>query len=460
MRKKPFLNIVKILLYIAFISGIALSLTLPYLSGKNFEKFAEVLFAVSLSGLIGISTNTIAINMLFRPLNKTFFGRQGLLPKNKEKIAQTLAETVKEKIINRKAIISHLTEEGKLEEIVKKINKLIENALKDKENQKKILKLLEKIKKEQLNEENIEKIINFLSNQIDEYLETKELSFAYLFSKARNSISKQKQTNPIIKETIELFKTIIKKTVRQNSHEIALRINKALDSYLYENNFFAFMGKQFFIDETTLLKKITNFLEDEKSLKEAGEFTEKLLESLDTVLEDKEIKTKSEQLFEKGKKLLATRVKEKDIPAIINFINTYLDNFFNNPEKMETLSNQIETLLLSAAKHIEQYLKQTLTPEKIDKMIAKMDIEKTVYSIVYNSIIKQDMEEFEQLTKKIMSDNLAFIEIVGGILGMLIGISLTYRIALIIIPSAISIFILTDNFLTKITKPKKHLKKQ
>ena len=59
--------------------------------------------AVLLGGLIGIGTNWVAIKMLFRPKRKRF-GLQGLIPANRDKIAEQIAQGVAANLLDRDTI--------------------------------------------------------------------------------------------------------------------------------------------------------------------------------------------------------------------------------------------------------------------------------------------------------------------------------------------------------------------
>lgn len=77
-------------------------------------KFALV---VIIGGLIGYSTNKIAIKMLFRPVNPVkilFITIQGVFPKRKDKIAVSLAETIETELLSKDMIMDKVLSEEKL----------------------------------------------------------------------------------------------------------------------------------------------------------------------------------------------------------------------------------------------------------------------------------------------------------------------------------------------------------
>lgn len=80
---------------------------------------------VSISGLIGFSTNWIAIQMLFYPRKKRPLLRQGLIPAQKEKIARRLSAAVERELINPELIKQEFVDTGLLHGY---INRLISEA--------------------------------------------------------------------------------------------------------------------------------------------------------------------------------------------------------------------------------------------------------------------------------------------------------------------------------------------
>ncbi|MFW6348130.1 MAG: DUF445 domain-containing protein [Cyclonatronaceae bacterium] len=80
---------------------------------------------ISISGLIGFSTNWIAIQMLFYPRRKRPLLRQGLIPAQKDKIARRLSAAVERELINPELIKQEFIDTGLLHGY---INRLIEEA--------------------------------------------------------------------------------------------------------------------------------------------------------------------------------------------------------------------------------------------------------------------------------------------------------------------------------------------
>lgn len=125
-------------------TGLRLLMLLPWLLGAGFATsffwdfegimlqiagpelpLEGLLRMISISGLIGFSTNWIAIQMLFYPRKKRPLLRQGLIPAQKEKIARRLSAAVERELINPELIKQEFIDTGILHGY---INKLIDEA--------------------------------------------------------------------------------------------------------------------------------------------------------------------------------------------------------------------------------------------------------------------------------------------------------------------------------------------
>ena len=78
-------------------------------------------------------------------------------------------------------------------------------------------------------------------------------------------------------------------------------------------------------------------------------------------------------------------------------------------------------------------------------IIKKLNIK----DIVANNIEQQDTEQFENMIMKVAGDNLAAIEVLGGLLGMLAGVAIKMPSFLIFLPVGIAVLISIDILLTK-----------
>ncbi len=78
---------------------------------------AGIIKIVSISGLIGFGTNRLAIQMLFRPLDKRPIWGQGLIPAQKDRIIYALANGMHDHILNPDLIRKRLENTGLIDRI-------------------------------------------------------------------------------------------------------------------------------------------------------------------------------------------------------------------------------------------------------------------------------------------------------------------------------------------------------
>lgn len=89
---------------------------------------------VFIGAMIGWITNFIAIKMLFRPykeINLIFFKIQGLLPKRRNEIGNSIAEVVENELVSVKDIISKISPEDIEENIGLIVDRILELRLKE-----------------------------------------------------------------------------------------------------------------------------------------------------------------------------------------------------------------------------------------------------------------------------------------------------------------------------------------
>ena len=95
----------------------------------------KLLIIPILGAFIGYITNWLAIKMLFRPFEeKRIFGIRipftpGLIPKEREKIAQNIAKTVKEHLLPEEKILKMLEESGYQERIKMRVKIIIDQLI-------------------------------------------------------------------------------------------------------------------------------------------------------------------------------------------------------------------------------------------------------------------------------------------------------------------------------------------
>lgn len=118
--KKIWLKVVSVM-HLVCLLGLAMSVLLVDVLGIQLaawsfpftkQQFAplEILKMISVSGLIGYGTNYIAIQMLFRPVDKRPIWGQGLVPSQRDRIIFTLSRGMHTHILSQELILHNLAQ--------------------------------------------------------------------------------------------------------------------------------------------------------------------------------------------------------------------------------------------------------------------------------------------------------------------------------------------------------------
>ncbi len=151
----------------------------------NTELLIKLLLIVGIGAGIGWITNYVAIKMLFRPykeINLGLFKIQGLLPKRKHEIGESIAEVIQAELVSLQEILNSLDGDKLEEKMSSVIDKILEEKL-----QSEITRnfpmlamflssdMLEKIKNIIKNSilENKENIVKMFSNYVEENVDFK-----------------------------------------------------------------------------------------------------------------------------------------------------------------------------------------------------------------------------------------------------------------------------------------------
>ncbi len=153
-------------------------------------EFEGLMRILSISGLIGFLTNWLAITMLFRPSKKRPVFGQGLVPKQKDRIAYRLAAAVSEDLINPDIIKQKIQESQAISKYREQATEYIRQVIDDPEFRAE-LKILavsyvdEMIAEPEVRANIAETIIHQIENNIEENSFEKVALKAYSFIKGQ-----------------------------------------------------------------------------------------------------------------------------------------------------------------------------------------------------------------------------------------------------------------------------------
>ncbi len=447
-KKRNYAQYLKWGLYIIFIAGIGISFVNEYIPLLPL-RWIRLMYAMSIAGLVGIGTNTIAIMMLFHPAKKTIFLRQGILPANRVRIARSIAQAIKERIINEESITSFLFEEQRIERYIRKVFSIVKDFLRSSSTHKALQDIFRYLKKSTVRE----KWVNFLSNVLERegkrVLSSNEVSFSRLFTKVRGFIQNKKQ-DELFYNTGNTLKWLIKELVKRNSEKIAEKINLLLERYAKSRAMgLGVLLRRVFIPKKSVQKWVSDFVENEEDMRLAGDFIEEMLFKLDIILSQTEAKKRFHGLYIEYRSRLLGYLQEYAIPEVIRFIEDFIDKLIEEDDFLKDYLLRIEHFLIKHLHTTITFLKKRITPFVIKDLLTRLKIGDNVSRLVYNNIMAQSSKDFEVFLNRIIKESLSWIEILGGLIGGIMGVALIYKIGFFFLPGIIGMFLLTEYLLTR-----------
>ncbi|MBN2222289.1 MAG: DUF445 family protein [Vallitaleaceae bacterium] len=369
-----------------------------------------------MGGVIGYTTNYLAIKMLFRPYKAKYIGKfripftPGLIPKERNRIASSLGETVGKRLLTEEVILNELTNERiihSLKEYV--VNEVIGDRIQ-----------LQKLISEWFSESELRELLESLSKSLIEEISSSESIPILLDSGVKKMLQYDMTIEEIITtEAKEKIRSILAGKGKDVSfaivhylqkEEIQTRIREMLSKLIAEKLGFAAM----FIQADSILKMINEHLNDYLSKEENHEKVAKLLLGIVDELGNKKISQfMSEQEYEELTKSLATllytRIQEAiRTPEMLGVITQLLHRLLSKEilvhrDWKDKIERAIETLYLKFVRdHLPLFLQEF-----------------NVSNIVEGEINAFSVEEVENLIFQIVDKELNAITWLGAFLGVI-----------------------------------------
>ena len=359
------------------------------------------------SAAIGYVTNWFAIQMLFKPFHETknhlfsymtaTLWRQGMVPRNKAKIAAKLGEEVKDKLLNPDTIAQELCQ-------------MIESVASKPETQDRLCAQFQEIVRQ-----NEQSIIDFIAPKIEQ-------SIAEQFDKLikpetvmefwTSSIEPKLQA----KETRELIANKITDGLQRRSPQIIEMIRGEVRIVLVNK-----LGEYlpFGLGAEALTSKIIVTIdwhdcEQKLNDKLASEDTQAILREEILNLTNKfNAYIKSDEASEKVNSIIEN-LRGKLRSYLSDYLHTQLPQFTKGIFQNESLAKWLrESLLPKAVAYIRDYMQR----EGKDLIVQKLDIAHRIE----DAINKQEVEQFYEMINSVAAQHLGVIQILGYILGAIIG---------------------------------------
>lgn len=399
----------RILLWLTIASGIV-----QYAWINNV--WTNGIFIVLMAGIVGYYTNFLAIKMLFQPKQGKVLGWEGLVPKNKPKIAKSLGESIQNRLLAPEIILNYIYEKNLIEIGTRKISTWIDETLAN----------------EKVRHTISTKIISVIREKGPEALASAfDISEDVLKKIAQNPDEIIKYWGIARERIIEYIKSeenrekigfMLKKVMLEEMPKLSTALNAAIDGYLASKNTFgSSIGKS--------LKKLVSFNDEaikdllEKFVKDP-ETGEQFMGILDTLVVEIQTKLNSPEtqnyiISQVGNWVndLSSYARQNVLPAGIERLQEIL-----NDEKYWKKLDEYSFRAMEWVKDKSlEFANSAEGQEYLKTYIGKFVHQINVTQLVEEQVMKLDTDDLEKMILDNTGGNLVVIQILGGVLGLIAG---------------------------------------
>lgn len=387
-------------------------------------------FKISLSGTVGIWTNYFAIKMLFRPHYRTAFGRQGLIPARRDDISEAIAAAVSEELLDAEAILGYIEENDLVGKTAQGLLGYAHTWIDDPSNRTKIINAIGKYIQNR-GAEHASKLLTKAAQFIRTYSSDK-LSSEKAWSYVRSAIE-QELEKP---ETVHLLTMVIKNLVEKNATEIAIYVNNILKEWINDQSFLVKnalkIGKGLFgFDKDKIRQELLKKVNMPSFFRDVMDVLERNISSISAMGDDLVVKERFSAFFEEQKHRLDEWIKTEGVNSARSQILEYLESesFWNWLEaQLDSIIGKLKDI---AEKKIHSDIFRKTAGDVMLEFAEKVEIRE----IVQKKVNEFELKQLEDLIKKVSGENLCGIELFGGLLGMIAGLTLINQWFILGIPA-------------------------
>jgi uncharacterized membrane protein YheB (UPF0754 family) len=388
-------------------------------------------FSIALAGLVGIGTNSIALRMLFRPLRPTVFGRQGLIPRNKPAIAASIATETEKRLLNIEIIMQHIEREHIVEQTIESAAAAAEHYLAREENRRIVADSVLG-----LYNHYADRLFTWLTRSAEAWLAElarKPGTIERIWAALKPRLKAFFESGHLKRQTAAWILEHLVKRVP----ELANLLAQALDRYIADQT----PWKQLVLQGVRKLSGISpedieqmllDFLHNPGTYDMVVDLVENNLQAVESYFEQEQVQERVLHVQQWLEESVLTLTRSRAIPALRQRIEQWL----SGPDAWREIDRYAQGLLKTVPAWVRQFLQRPENIKKIQDIIPEIIERLNIRKIVEDNIEGQRTEDFESMILRVAGENLAAIEVLGGLIGMLAGLALHKPVFLLILPAA------------------------
>ncbi len=406
--------------------------------------WADWPFKIFLAGTVGIWTNYFAIRMLFRPRERTAFGRQGLIPARRDDLAEAVAGAVAEELLDSETLLGYVEREALVEKLAEQGLARARAWLAEPRNRQEVVARLGRWIRDK-GAECFDRAVPALSAGLLEIL---------------NERVRPETVWPLVEEALkrELAKTearqaaarVLLDLAERNSGAVARLVNGMLDDWILKQEGLKgaalLFGKIYFrVDEGHVRKELVRAVRDPGFFEKLLAMVEENIPVLLGVGNDPAFKGRLASLLEGEKGRFENWLRGEGMGLARERLLKYLES--------GEFWSWLDERLASAVARLEVYAREKISSPEF-RAAAREWLIRAADSIEIRRVVREKVSEFELerlegLVRKVSGENLCGIELFGGILGMIAGLVLISPLWVVIVPAAFGAFLLAERLASR-----------
>ena len=395
------------------VSALAFGLLDYWFAGGNI--WVRAGFVITVAGLVGYFTNFLAIKMLFQPKQGQVLGWQGLVPKNKDQIARSLAESVQEQLLSPEIILDYIRERRLIENGTETMAVWIDGHLQDPEVRKRITEVVVDLMRER-GPEALTRSLDFVESALKDLARDPE-NIDQWWAQIRASLHTFLQS----RSNREWLADKTRDWLQQEIPRISEWLNKALEDYLRQKRRMGSLGlgikNIFSFDQEAISQVLDRFIRDPDVSDDFMEMLDAVVDELQQEMEKPEVQSLIQERVGVWIEALGATTRDRILPVLIRQTDQYLND--------ESNWERIEQSLMSALQWFKKQGLQLLQSDKgrawvsqgIELAVKRLD----VTNVVEQQVRRLDTDELEKMVLDNTGGNLTVIQLLGGCLGLILG---------------------------------------
>lgn len=396
-------------------------------------------FKIALSGTVGIWTNYFAIKMLFRPHRRTVFGRQGLIPARRGELADTIGEAVAEELLDADTVLGYLEEHQVLQRAADELMESAHRWIAAPDNRRKVVRAaggwLQRRGMEYV-EALLPKAESYLSRLIRDHV-----TLENVWPHVRRMLAAELR-RPATRETLS---RVLQRFIDENSPRIAGILNGVLDRWIEQKGTITRtileLGKSLFdVDEEFIAAELRGAVRSPEFFDQLLAFVDNNVETVERLADSGDIQRRLQGVLDSS----LDRFEEWVRRSGLDLARARVVELLESDAFWEWVDAQLDPLVERAEEYARERVYSPEFRRTARSLLLRLSESVDIRGIVRRRIDGFDLSELEELVFRVSGDNLAGIELFGGLLGMLAGLVLISPLWMLLLPVGVLAFFLAE----------------